>query len=143
VNTKSCVLTALSLSVLLLEACAQQQFGAPSHLGAVPSSRNSAGRLVKECWTQNGVKVRPCPVKLTSPSQKVIVEIRGPGVVSGTYEGSCYDVCTITLVHHGKPVRWSIVPGTSCGKAGLLFQGLNRGYIVVGNAGLTIINKSC
>jgi hypothetical protein len=143
VNTRSCILTTLSLSVLLLEACAQQQFGAPYHLGVVPSSRDSAGRLVKECWSQNGVKVRPCPVKLTSPSQKVSVTVSGPGVVSGSYLGSCYDVCSITLVRHGKPVRWRIVPGTSCGKAALLFQGLNRRYIVVGNAALTIINKSC
>lgn len=142
VNANSRILTTLSLSVLLVVACSSQQVVAPSHSDAIPSSWHIPNRFAP-CGGQNGVRVRPCPVKLTSPSQKVIVAISGPRVVSGSYLGSCYDVCSITLVHQSKPSKWSIVPGASCGRAGLDFQGLTRRYIVVGNAALTIINKSC
>jgi hypothetical protein len=142
VNTNFRIPVALVFGAFLLAACASQQPGMPSHSGVVPPSWD-APSVRKGCGVQNGVKVRPCPVKLTSPSQKVIVAISGPHVVSGSYLGSCYDICRITLVRHGKPKKWLIVPGASCGKAGLLFQGLNRHDILVGNAGLEIINKSC
>jgi len=142
VNINPRVLTTLAL-IALLSACAQQQAGAPSHLGVVPSSWDNPNGLGKKCGGQNGVRVLPCPVKLTSQSPKVTVEVSGPGVVSSGYLGSCYDVCSISLVRHGKPVKWRIVSGPSCGKLGLLFQGMNRHNILVGNAALTIVNRNC
>ena len=135
--------TALVFGVFLLVACESRQPGVASPPVVVPSLSGLPTGLNEKCGGENGVKVRPCPVKLTSNSQKVTVEISGPGVVSGSYLGSCYDVCSIVLVRHGKPVKWRITPGTSCGKSGLLFQGINRHDILVGNADLTIINKSC
>lgn len=131
-----------ALAVWLFVACASQLQGAKSGLSDISASTGSLSGLREKCGGQNGVRVRPCPVKLTSPSQKVIVAISGPGVVSGSYLGSCYDICSITrLEHHSK--EWQVVPGASCGEAGLLFQGINRRHILVGNADLTIINKSC
>lgn len=138
--------SALLFAVSLLAACATGQNSQPGS-GVVPPSSKTVGASTvpdfKNCGGQNGVRVRPCPVKLTSRSQKVIVTISGPGVVSGSYQGSCYEICTITILHRHKYTKWQIIPGVSCGKAGLLFQGFNRKYIVVGNAALTIVNKSC
>ena len=138
------IFTTSAFGVCLLAACSSQQQGTENALATVaPPPQEALDNLNGKCGGENGVRVRPCPVKLTNASQKVVVTISGPGVASGSYLGSCYDFCSITILGHHKPTKWQIVPGASCGKAGLLFQGLTRGYIVVGNADLTIVNKSC
>lgn len=139
-------LVALAFAASVLTACATDQNSQPGSAVMPPASEPLGASIApdfKKCGGQNGVRVRPCPVKLTSRSQKVVVTISGPGVVSGSYLGSCYEICTITLLHRHKYTKWQIIPGVSCGKAGLSFQGFNRNYIVVGSAALTIVNKSC
>jgi hypothetical protein len=127
-----------------LSACATvQQASQPPIL---PSGKAHGGI----CYGTQGVEATPCPVKLTRKDKgSVIVTVGGPGVVIATPIASdCVgsgSVCDLT--RDGSQLTEFVISSAKgenlCGRAYVVFEGLNASEGAIGTATVEVINRYC
>jgi hypothetical protein len=142
---------AAAAGLFVLSACTQGQQG-PQAGSAVPQaggpSHSSAIMPAKDCGGTGGVKVTPCPVRLTRHTKPgIVVTVSGPGVVNsylgkinGCFSGHlCYN-----LEREGSSeTQWRITSGPYCGRADVEFDGVNASGQRVGYFFLGLRNRYC
>lgn len=139
---------ALGLGISLLAGCgADAQFG--SALG--DQSRSMLRPDSGPCGGNHGVRVTPCPVKLTRATRDtgVTVTVSGPGVtnwsafVAGCASSSNQAICSVAQLGQ---TTWRISSNANCGTAEAEFDGGSyngTGIHAVGAGFLKIVNKYC
>src|SRR5580658_6751982 len=101
-----------------------------------------------DCGGSAGVKVRPCPAKLTKKRPTVYVRVSGPNVVNSAIktnsknQSGCGDVCEVGQ-YSSDPLKYDVAAGSKCGTAALSFYGYNQSGGTVGIGKLKVINKDC
>jgi hypothetical protein len=100
------------------------------------------------CGGSGGVKVRPCPVKLTKNQQMVEVTVSGPNVVNSAIKtnsknrSGCGYICSVGQFTSDS-LNYYVSAGTKCGTVGLSFYGYNQSGGTVGIGKLKVVNKDC
>ena len=101
----------------------------------------------KGCGGTGGVKVTPCPLRLTSQTRHVVVTVSGPGVVNSYLDGLNFCVkhqlCYLAERVGSSQTKWRISSGPACGNADIQFSGVNASAQEVGDAFLMVTNKYC
>jgi predicted small lipoprotein YifL len=143
---------AVLAGVSVLAACGSgQPFYPPGSGVAPPAQRVSSPSSItpdKGCGGVHGVKVTPCPIRLSRHTKSgIVVTVSGPRVVSsalGTIQ-SCYSGynCYNVARYGSSQTQWLITSGSYCGGAILEFEGENARGRHVGYAFLEIANKYC
>jgi hypothetical protein len=133
----------------LLAACASSQSLSPTGSSGAPSAQQVSSPAItpdKGCGGAYGVKVQPCPIRLTDKSG-IVVTVTGPKVVNSDLGNiqSCYSghICYYAERVAGSQTQWLITPGQRCGGAILEFTGANAHGKQVGYAFLEIANRHC
>ena len=136
----------------VLAACASSQPFYQTGSAVAPSAQRVGSPAsvtpAKGCGGVHGVKVAPCPIRLTRHTTSgIVVTVSGPGVVNsalGTIK-SCYSgqTCYYAERYGTSPTQWLITSGGYCGRAILEFMGENVRGKSVGYAFLEIANKYC
>lgn len=139
-------------SCSVLAACGSGQPFYEAGSAVAPSARGvSSSALItpdKGCGGVHGVKVTPCPIRLTKHTKSgIIVTVSGPRVVNSALGRiqSCYSGYTCYNVGRegGSQTQWLITSGRYCGRAILEFMGENARGKGVGYAFLEIANRYC
>lgn len=135
------LVAAASLSVLA--GCAQTQV--PSQANTAAASRVSPD---KDCGGAYGVKVSPCPLRLTRHTKSgFVVTVSGPHVIN-SYLGRLNFCIGDKLCYNAEregssQVQWRITSGRDCGNADVEFVGVDENDHEVGYAFLDLKNKYC
>jgi hypothetical protein len=135
---------AVLASLPALAACTSGSSPAQSSSGLVPLAVTPD----KGCGSAGHVKVKPCPIRLTSHTQSgIVVTVSGPGVVN-SYLGqinSCYSgkLCYFVEREGSSQTQWRFTPGTVCGGAEVEFDGINARGRRVGYTFLQLNNTYC
>ncbi len=138
-------------SLSILAACAQGQSISQTGSGIAPAMLGAGLPAIapdKGCHGTGGVKVTPCPIRLTRRTkQGILVTVSGPGVVNsyldklnGCFSGKlCYNIQR----EGSSQVQWRVTPGTACGGASIEFDGVNVSGGEVGHFFLRVSNRYC
>jgi hypothetical protein len=139
-------------SLFLLAACTAGQPVSLENPGVAPHTVRAglpAGITPdKDCGGTGGVKVKPCPIRLTRHTKAgVVVTVSGPGVVN-SYLGKlngCFNgkLCYNAEREGSSQVRWRITSGRACGGADVEFDGVNASGGQVGYFFLRVSNRYC
>jgi hypothetical protein len=136
-------------SLALFAACSSAQPVSQAGSAVVPPALGAGAiRPDKDCGGAHGVKVTPCPIRLTRRNKAgVVVTVSGPGVVN-SYLGqlnACFNgkICYNAQREGSSQVQWRISPGLACGSADIEFIGVNGSDQKVGYTFLKSTNKYC
>ena len=139
--------------VLFMSGCAASQQGSQAGGSIVPPSRQTTSSLAAPhhalgCYGAFGVKVKPCPAKLTSKDGgNVSVTVSGPGVAIAVIIASdCIgsgSVCNIVQTGYTQFDASSVVGINQCGTAYVVFEGLTASLSPIGTTTLKVVNKYC
>jgi hypothetical protein len=144
--------TAAVASLSLLAACTSGQPVSQGGLGVAPPAvgASSPAEIApnKDCGGTGGVKVEPCPVRLTRHTKAgIVVTVSGPGVAN-SYLGKingCFGskLCYNAEREGSSQVQWRISSGRACGGADVEFNGVNASGGKVGYFFLRVSNRYC
>jgi len=137
----------VGLALAILSACGGQQL-ASSGVVVTPSGQSTVSRTARDatnfCAVHDHIKVRPCPVKLTSKTVGgITVTVTGRGVVSAeVYPGTGeYPIINVQQIND---TQFLITSGPSCGTiSGFEFAAFGASGNYLGFGWTNIINKYC
>lgn len=130
-----------ALAVCALAACSSAQ---PVSQPAIPALLQPD----KNCGSTHGVKVAPCPIRLTRHTKSgIIVTVSGPGVTS-SYLGELNACFSGKLCYYAERVgssetEWLFTSGKACGGADVELYGVNASGQKIGYAFLKLTNRYC
>jgi hypothetical protein len=143
---------AVIASLSLLAACTGGQPVSQGNLGVAPLAVGAGLPALitpdKDCGGTGGVKVKPCPVRLTRHTKAgIVVTVSGPGVIN-SYLGKlngCFSgkLCYNAEREGSSQVQWRITSGRACGGADVEFDGVNASGGQVGYFFLRVSNRYC
>lgn len=117
--------------------------------GAPQGQFSRTGPDADNCGGSGQVRVRPCPVTLTTKHSTVDVTVSGPNVVDSAQKTNsknhsrCGQVCEVGQFSSSKPLEYVVSAGSKCGSVEIGFYGYNGGGQTVGIGRLEVINKDC
>lgn len=144
-------LAAVVANLFILAACAQGQSISQVGSGAAPKLLGAGLPSIapdKGCRGTGGVRVMPCPVRLTRHTkQGVLLTVTGPGVVNsyldelnGCFSGKlCYNIER----DGSSQIQWRLTSGKACGGASIEFDGVGASGREVGHFFLRVSNSYC
>jgi hypothetical protein len=130
-------------SLSILAACnSAQQMSQPGG-GLAPAVSPANG-----CRGSGGVKVTPCPVRLTRQTKAgIVVTVSGPNVVNSYLDqlNGCFSHknCYNAEREGSSQTQWRITSGEVCGAANVEFDGVDVHGTEVGHAVLKVLNDFC
>lgn len=135
------------LMLTVLSACGGQQ--APQ-TGSLLSGQGLSrlAPAAEHCDGTGGVKVRPCPVIITTKHSMPEVKVSGPNVVDSAIKtnsknrSGCGRICGVGQLSSDS-LAYYVYPGSKCGSANLAFYGYDQDGDTVGIGNLEVTNKDC
>ncbi len=138
--------------ICLLAGCNSGPSASHAGFSAVPPTQQeqmpSTIRPDKGCGGTGGVRVTPCPVRLTKHTEDgIIVTVKGRHVADSEigHIYSCYNghTCYVADRVVGSGTEWKILSGPSCGGAIVEFDAMNAHASEIGEFFLKVNNKYC
>jgi hypothetical protein len=128
----------------VLAACTSAQQVSQSDAGGLAPAISPA----RDCGGTAGVKVTPCPIRLTKHTKAgIVVTVSGPHVVNSylTQLNGCFGdkFCYNAQREGSSSTQWRITSGKDCGGADVGFDGVDGQGAEVGHASLKVSNRYC